>query len=407
MAERADAVVVGGGIFGASAALHLAQAGVGEVWLLERDGVAQATSAAGAGFVDPWAAGSNGELGDDYLAVENYGLTFYEELGAEDDGVGFRRNGMLWLAKDEEQWQRLSPITAHGAVETKVLEPDEVEALTPIVAASGVVRGVLHPGGGQVSAPGASRAIARRFAQVGGHLAVRRPVTALLVDDNRIRGVDTLHGRILSDSVVLAAGAWTNALLRPHGVFLPMVPLVVSRVVTEPLDVPLDTPPMFIPGVAGGEGDFGYFYLRGENGRLLWGAHAEAPPRHQFVDATVPERFDQLPLDGVEEIHQAAKRAATVVPLLGRFRSLTVAHGAPCYTPDNRSFVGEIPAIEGLYVLAGCNESGVTHAPGFGRVIAERIVHGEGRLAPLTGWRVDRFGDDMRTEQDVVERLPN
>jgi sarcosine oxidase, subunit beta len=405
--ELADAIVVGAGIFGSSAALHLAQFGAGEVWLLDRDGVAQATSAAGAGFVDAWAAGSNGELGADYLAVENYGLTFYEELGAEDGSVEFRRNGMLWLAKDEEQWKRLMPIVGNDEVDTKVLEPAEIEALTPIVAASGVVRGVLHPGGGQVSAPGASRAIAARFAHVGGHLAVRRPVTALLVDGHRVRGVDTLHGRILTDTVVLAAGAWTNALLRPHGVFLPMVPLVVSRVVTEPLDVPLDTPPMFVPGVAGGEGEFGYFYLRGERGRLLWGAHAEAPPRHLFVDAPVPERFDQLPLDGVDEIHQAAKRAAAVVPLLARFRSLTVAHGAPCYTPDNRSFVGEVPGIEGLFVLAGCNESGVTHAPGFGRVIAERIVQGDGELAALTSWRLDRFGDDFHTEQDVVERLPN
>jgi sarcosine oxidase, subunit beta len=402
MAERADVIVVGAGVFGTSVALHLVQEGAGDVVLLERDGVGQATSAAGAGFVDPWAAGSNPNLGPEELAIEEYGLAFYASLTERDPQVAYLPNGCLWLAVDAAQLQRLAPILDYPAIPTQLLEPEDVAELTEVVRPEAIVGGIFHPRSGQVSAPGAARAIAAAFAADGGRLRVRSPVLRLLVEDATVRGVETEHGRILSDRVVLAVGAWTNRLLSAYGVFLPMVPLVVSRIVTEPLGIPRSTPPLFIPGVAEGEDATGYLYARGDGGRLLWGAHYAAPPRTAFVDRPLMERFDQLPLDGIDELRRAATRAAASVPALGRYTSVTVAHGAPCFTPDNRSLVGPVDEIGGLFVLAGCNEMGVTHAPGFGRALAERIVHGAGRLASIEPLRPGRFGDSLGTEGDVL-----
>lgn len=403
--DSADVIVVGGGIFGAAAALHLVMEGAGDVLLLERDRVGQATSAAGAGFIDPWAAGSNPHLGPEELAVEKYGLQFYAQLMQDHPEVAYLRNGCLWVATDEEQWSRLTPILDYPSVPTEVLEPNDIATVTEVVNAEAVVRGVFHPGSGQVSAAGATRALAAEFRRSGGRLEERRPVESLVVEDDRVVGVQTAIGRVLSDRVVLAAGAWSNELLAPNAVFLPMVPLVVSRIVTEPLDVPESTPPLFVPGVAEGEDEVGYLYLRGEQSRLLWGAHYLSPPRTLFVDAPVAERFDQLPLDGIEELKRAAQRAASVVPLLGRYRSVTVAHGAPCYTADNRSLIGAVPELEGLFVLAGCNEMGVTHAPGFGKVTAELIVSGTSSLTSVSAWRPDRFDGELRSGADVLARL--
>jgi glycine/D-amino acid oxidase-like deaminating enzyme len=137
----------------------------------------------------------------------------------------------------------------------------------------------------------------------------------------------------------------------------------------------------------------------------LWGAHYSSSPRTLFVDRPVAQRFDQLPLDGIEELKRAARRAAWVVPLLDRFRHMTISHGVPCYTPDNRSLVGPAPEVEGLFVLAGCNEMGVTHAPGFGKVVAEQVVHGESRLTSASSWQPGRFDSSLRTGADVLARL--
>ncbi len=405
MAETADVIVVGGGVFGAAAALHLVREGAGDVVLLERDGVGEGTSAAGAGFIDPWAAGSNPHLGPEELAVEEFGLDFYAQLGQEHPEVSHLANGCLWIAIDDEQWERLTPILTYPSVQTRVLEPDEIGEVTELVRTDAVARGVFHPDSGQVSAPGAAKSMAREFERAGGRLEERRPVRELIVQGDRIAGAQTNHGPIASARVVLACGAWSNQLLASHDVFLSMVPLVVSRIVTEPLDVPRATPPFFVPGVTEGEDEVGYLYLRGEEGRLLWGAHYSAAPRLMFVDQPVAPRFDQLPLDGIQELQRAGQRAASVVPLLDRYRSITVAHGVPCYTADNRSLVGAIPQLEGLFVLAGCNEMGVTHAPGFGKVLAELVVHGSARLTSAEPWRPERFDGVVHSGGEVLARL--
>jgi sarcosine oxidase subunit beta len=405
MPDSVDVIVIGAGVLGTSAAFHLVTGGAGDVALLERDAIGQGTSAAGAGFIDPWAAGSNPHLGSEELAVEAYGLDLYAQFGEEYRDLAYLGNGCLWVAIDEEQWDRLTPMLDYPSVQTEVLEPDEVAALTDLVRRDSVVRGIYHRDSGHVSAPAAARCLAAEFVRAGGRLLVRQPVISLIVEAGRVRGVETSQGRLLSDRVVMAAGAWCNELLSAHGVFLPIVPLVVSRILTEPLGVPASTPAFFIPGVAEGEDEVGYLYARGESGRLLWGAHYSSSPRTMFVDRPVAERFDQLPLDGVQELQRAAARAASVVPILGRYRSITVAHGAPCYTADNRSLVGPVPELDGLFVLAGCNEMGVTHAPGFGKIIADLIVHGESALAPSDAWHPDRFDSQLCSASDVLRRI--
>src|SRR5438874_9893826 len=92
----ADVVVIGGGILGAAAAWHLADAGAGEVMLLERGpALGTQTTAAGAGFVGYWAGELEAELA-------GYGMRFYTALadltGAD---AGVRRVGLLFPALSE------------------------------------------------------------------------------------------------------------------------------------------------------------------------------------------------------------------------------------------------------------------------------------------------------------------
>jgi sarcosine oxidase subunit beta len=124
-----------------------------------------------------------------------------------------------------------------------------------------------------------------------------------------------------------------------------------------------------------------------------------------LVDASVPPRLDQLPLDGVLYTQQVGAQASAVIPLLLRYRSMTVAHGAPCFTPDRRGLVGSIPGTEGLYVIAGCNEAGVSHAPGWGRLTAELVTEGSGGLVEGSSFWPGRFEGKYKSERDVLDTL--
>src|SRR5687767_683549 len=103
--DRAAVAVIGGGIIGACTALHLVREGVSNVVLLERDDVAQGTSAAAAGFVAMWAAGYIGQWGEEEVALERYGLAFYDDLAARGHDLDHRPNGTLWIASDEPTWE--------------------------------------------------------------------------------------------------------------------------------------------------------------------------------------------------------------------------------------------------------------------------------------------------------------
>jgi len=397
MAERADVVVIGGGILGACVALHLVEAGAEDVLLVERDDLAQATSSAGGGFVGIWAGGYLPPWKDEEVAVERYALEFYRELAGAGHEFEYKQNGNLWAATSDDAWERyLAVIAGHEAVpERKVLSPDEVEEVTGIVSAEAVVGGVLFPNGCQVSAAKASHAIAAAFTGRGGRVDVRRPVERLVVENGRAVALETPRGRIDAGVVVLAAGAWINVLLRKPGAWVPMVPLVQSRIVTEPLGVPPDMPTLMLQ-------EFDFIWLREDNGGLLWGSSYEEAPRLAFVEDDPPDRFDQLPLDGVEKVRRDGENASRAIPLLARYRSLTVAQGAPCYTPDLRGMVGPVPGIDGLHVIGGCNEAGITHGPGWGKLLADTIVTGSSSLTNMGVFRLDRFGERYASGNDVV-----
>ena len=399
LTQRAEVVIIGGGILGCATALHLLERGFEDVLILERDGLAQATSHAGGGFVGRWGGGYVPAWGDQELALEAYGMEFYRRL-AEDHGLefGYKRNGSLWAATTPASWDaHLEVIATHPGVEHKqTLSAEQVEDVTGgVVRASGVVGGVLHPDGCQVQAPRATAAIAVLVERAGGRIRTRTPVTGIAVEGGRVQGVETREGALAAAHVVLAAGAWTNVLLRPLGAWMPMLPLIATRIITEPLGVPPTMPTLMLP-------EFSGLWVREEEGGLLWGAGYDVPPRRLFVEQDPPERFDHLPLDGFIETERIGAGAADAIPLLTRYRSPRVAQGAPTYTPDLRGIVCGVREAEGLWVVGGDNEAGITHGPGYARLLAD-LVCDDGRSAFVdpAEFSDERYGDRYSTPQAV------
>ena len=92
-----------------------------------------------------------------------------------------------------------------------------------------------------------------------------------------------------------------------------MVPLIATRIITEPLGVSPSMPTLMLPEFTG-------LWVREEEGGLLWGAGYGVEPRKIFVDRDPPERFDHLPLDGFIETERIGAEAAFAIPLLTRCR---------------------------------------------------------------------------------------
>jgi sarcosine oxidase subunit beta len=339
-----DVAIVGGGILGCSAALHLRLFGCDNVTLLERDQVGSGTSSAGAGLVARWSAGFVPAWGAEELEFETYGLNFYRDLSECGDELGYSQNGTLFLGLPGSMGTKcLLPFARQTEAQgLALLTPHEVEALTRgFVRAAGVAGGIFDPCGAQVAAGPAARALAGRFAELGGVIIEHEPVKAIRRPRTGGFVLETASGLIKCNRLVAAAGGWTNEILKQLGTWLPLVPLVATRVVTEPLRVPPSLPAIqFCDGHR--------IYLREDMGRVAWGCNYEGHLRYAFVAHELPERLDGLSLDCVADMKRAAEEIGTAVPALAGARTGRAVHGAPCFTADLKPVIGELGAVPGL-----------------------------------------------------------
>ncbi|MEY9863820.1 sarcosine oxidase subunit beta [Catenulispora sp. GAS73] len=401
--EVADVIVVGAGVLGTSVAHHLLTRGAGRVVVVEAGTSAAATSGAGAGFVGLWAAGYAHFLTETELALEQYGIDFYRSLAEADPTVECKVNGNLYLATTEEGWKSwVEPVVGHrlAPAGTREVSPAQVAEVTGgVVPAEAVFGGALHPGGIQISAGRATRALAARVAELGGELRERTRVTELLVSDGAVAGVRTDAGDIRAPKVVLACGAWTNELLAAVGWRVPLLRMVATRVVSPPSGVPGTMPTLMVPDLYG-------LWVREHRGGLTWGNGDGYAPSYEMgsaVGVTSRPGFPEL----VERLDEV---------LVPKLRALVPSHdismswwlqGIPCMTPDRKFLAGPVPGVEGLHVLTGDNEAGVTHGPGLGRLLADVVLDGGSDWVDPSSYRLDRFArEDFATEKAVLEAMP-
>jgi glycine/D-amino acid oxidase-like deaminating enzyme len=393
-----DVAVVGGGVLGCSAALHLKLLGCETVTLVERGRIADGTTSAGAGLLARWSAGFVPAWGDDEREIETYGLDFYRDLAQAGHELGLAETGTLFIGLAGPAGRRsLRPFARDAAgAGLELLGPDEVEELTSgFVRAAGVAGGALDPRGGGVAARSAARAFACRFAGLGGLVLEHEPVIRVRQGARGGFVLETENTRLSCTVIVLAAGAWTNALLRPLGQRLPLVPLVATRLSTEGLAVP-----PALPSIQCCDGH--RLYARAGPDGLVWGCNYETDPRYAFVERDPPDQLDGLGTACVHDMQRVARAVRSAMPALAAARPTGVVHGAPCFTPDLRPLLGELDSVPGLYVLAGDNYAGLTHAPGAGRLVAELVGGTHEPFVDAGRYRPERFDDGFRNGAEVV-----
>jgi glycine/D-amino acid oxidase-like deaminating enzyme len=308
--------------------------------------------------------------------------------------IDYQRNGNLWIAASQEGWETyVRPLAEHPSVPDKqILSPTEVAHLTGIVRAEGVLGGVLHPAGAQISAPKAVRALASRLRDAGGLIREGTEVEEILVQAGQVRGVRTSRVEVATSTAVVAAGAWAHVLLRRAGYEAPIVPLTATRLISKPVGVPRTAPTISLD-------EFSFLWVRGHHGRLMWGCDYTSSPHFDFVESDPPHTFDLLDGEAESTTRAQGRRASGVIPLLANPGECAIDHGAPCYTADTRSLVGPVPGIDGLFAVCGCNQAGITHGPGYGRLIAELILDGEAQLTDPAPFDLGRFERKMTQRQ--------
>ena len=370
--KDADVIVVGTGALGNSVAWHLRQKGKTVLMIEAAAGPACQTTRAAAGFVVYHSGFHKLSWGRELGVVQSYGIDFYTDLNERcgcDIGYGRVGCAYIFLTDAWEDWQDGIRRTREYGQEVEIVSKRRAAEVLPFIEYD-TTRGIVFvPGGVRVRAGEAHVALSREMQGRGFDVRWNTPVIGFVRDGDRIDGVTTSAGEFRADDVVVAAGAWSHKLLNNIGVNCPAEPVVETRFVTSPLSGVTPDMPMLIFR------DWQRFYIREERGGLLLGGgdHVPDEPDRQG-DINEPPRTEDIPGDQAYRIQRLLGQVDHVMPMLKEVEIAEIRSGMPTFTEDDLFIMGPAPGLRSLYVMAGCQESGITHGPGFGRLIAELIA---------------------------------
>ncbi len=368
--HTADVVIVGGGVMGVSIAYHLATAGVQNIVLLERDTLGSGSSEKPHGGV----RASFSEPGNIILGQRS--LDAYERF-ADDFGVdiGLNQVGYLFLCRTAAE---LAEAEASAAVQrsfgcdARVLSPAEAAELNPLLNVDALAGAVFTPRDGYARPAKVVEGYADAARALGVLILENTPVTHL-EDEGGSVIVSTPAGSIMTQNIVIAAGAWSEALGAQLDVALPVTP--VRRQIGFAAPLPLGDHP--IPFTL----DFSttaYFHNT-PDGLLIGISNRQDPGFDRDFDRSWVPEFDAAVADIAPSL--------VGVPLNDGWAGLYEN------TPDHNALIGRDSKHPHVFYATGFSGHGFLQAPAVGEYLTDLFLERETFLDEAI-FSADRFASD-------------
>ena len=376
MQDRARIVIVGAGIVGTSTAYELTKLGWTDIVVLDQGPLFETggstSHAPGLVFqVNP--ARTVSKLAQDTVKL-------YESLNEGEITPIWHSVGSFEVATTPERLQELHRRVGYAQswdLPASVIDADEAVRRLPLLNRDRVL-GALHvPSDGLVKATRAAAKLGAMAERAGASFYGNTAVTGFLIDNGRIRGVETTAGTIRSDIVLIATGIWGPVVGRLAGITIPLMPfrhlyaetesvpdLAATRTAASPeLEHPVlrhQDRSMYFKQVGDGYGIGSYRHVE------LPIESADLPREHGHSVAHLAEFPD-------EHFANALEYTADLLPAVGGRKLVRKLNGVFSFTPDANSLLGEWPDIRGLWLAEAV---WVTHGGGVGKLMAEWLVDG-------------------------------
>ena len=386
--DRARAVVVGGGITGASVAYHLAKAGWHDTTLVEKDELTSGSTCHAAGLVTQFNPSPT------MMRFRRYSIELYEQLGV------FERVGGLRFASSGDQLKELQRGVSRArgiGLEVELISPEESALLMPAITTRSLYGAVWVPSDGHLDPHTATHALASAARKLGATILTQHRVTGIeLTDKGDVKAVQTDAGRIETDVIVIAGGIWAPQIAAMTGAFMVSTPVDhqhAALLAVPGHELPHDMPCFRDPD--------NLIYGKSEAGGVVLGGY-EANPVARWIDGVPWDHAGtSLPPDEAR-FEPLLAGAARRFPFLGEAGIVKLVCHPDAMTPDSNPLVGPVPGVRGLYLAAGLSLNGFGGGGGIGRSLAELITTGSSEL-DLHPYRPWRFGPVHRDHRYAAE----
>jgi sarcosine oxidase subunit beta len=363
-----DAIIVGGGLHGLSAALHLARAGLRPL-VLEKDYPGRHASGVNAGGVR--------RLGRDFAEIPLSVAAMRLWHNVEDlvgDDCGFTMCGQVKVAETDAELQvlrdRAAQVSVQGFDHEEIIGANELRQVAPAISRH-CVGAMICRDDGAANPFRTVTAFRRKATELGAEIRSGMAVTGLSQKAG-IWSVEAGRGRIEAPVLINASGAWGAGIAGMLGDAPPYRADAPMLMITEPV-APFLTP------VLGAEGRKLSFKQFANGTVLIGGGHSGSADPGRNVAATR--------LGGLSE------SAATVVALFPQLSAVRIVRawaGIEGVTPDGIPVIGPSSTHENAYHSFGYSYHGFQLSPVTGKIIADLVMSGETSL-PIAPFRIDRF----------------
>ena len=372
MSNTADAVIVGGGVMGCSILYNLAQRGMTDTVLLERDVLASgSTSRSQAILRMHYSNEVTTRLAWDSLAIFR---DFDELVGIPS---GYTRTGYFVIVgpEDGEAMEGNVSMQRDVGVDTSIVTAEDVREIAPMIDTMDGESFAYEPDSGYADPYSVTTGYANAARNMGARVLAASPATGIEVTGDRVTAVLTADGRIETPIAVVAAGPWSGPFLKAIGVEVSLRPIRHQVIMLRrPQDIVPDHP--IIGDVVNDMSprpDAGNLTLIGV------GEDEQSDPEtfNQGVDMSLVENtFEKL-----------TKRMPGMAQAL--FRGGW--SGLFTVTPDWHPVLDRVDGIDGLYLAVGFSGHGFKLSPMIGVVMSELITEGRATSVDISQLNLARF----------------
>ena len=366
--EKADVVIIGAGIIGAACAFRLSEAGLKVIMLEAQEAPAMgSTGRSAAGVRVQFTEEVNIRIS--WQSIQEY--QHFTELYGED--AGYKPVGYLFLVPPEEAAIHLAgfDLQTRLGVPVQALSVEEAQQIIPFatdhisVITYGTQDGIVDP-------HRVTHTYLRQAKAKGTTLYCDTPLLKAKQVGSSWE-LETGRGRIETQYVINAAGAWAGEVAQKAGLEVPISPVRRLIFMTAPTDWAHNYPLT----VDSGSG----FYLRSEGQRILFGCSNPAEEAG-FLTGMDWDWFEQTLEVGLARFPWLEQ--------VGLDRQ-ACWYGYYEVTPDHNPILGRMPGVENWLNVAGFSGHGVQQAPMIGRLITEEVVSGKATSIDIDPLRIERF----------------
>jgi len=388
------AVVIGGGVVGASVLYHLAKFGWKDVCLIERSVLTAGSSWHAAGGFHALNADPN------IAGLQAYTIDLLSEIEKESgQSVGMHMTGGMTLAGTPDRWEWLQSayrtFQSIGINDVHLITPEEAKEHCPIMSTHGILGGMYAEREGYIDTTGTVHAYAGAAKKHGAEVIEHNRVLELNQTADGWEVV-TEKGTIHTEHVVNAAGLWAKQVGRMAGIELPVSPLNHHYLISDT-----------IPAVAELDKELpltvdleGFTYMRQDQNGILLGIY-EVDHQHWMMDGAPWEYGFELQQEDPDRIEKELTLGFERFPDLQNVGVKTWVNGAFTFAPDGNPLVGPVRGKPGYWcacaVMAGFLQGG-----GVGKSLAEWMIHGEPE-ADVYGMDVARFGKFAENKEYIKQ----